>query len=127
MPIRSTNSLRRAEGRVNVVACMKSQYVKESLQERISSQEPAPGEPEGGSAAVISIDERATISSASCSRWMFKTCLVLPKQSVSLFIEETGFVAIPNSSSRCAGSPRGLKQSDIMQPRAGDAYRYRET
>ena len=66
MSIRSTKSLRRAEGRTNALACMKSQYARESLQERTSSQEPAPREPEGGAVAAVSIADRATISNASC-------------------------------------------------------------
>ena len=73
--------------------------------------------------AAVSIANRATISNASCSLWMFRTCLVLPKQSVSLFMEERGFVAISNLRSRYPGSSRGFRQSDITQPRTGEAYR----
>ena len=99
---------------------MWSQCSNEPLHERISSQASAPSTPEGGGAAAVSTSDRATISRASCSRWMLMTCLVLPKQSVSLFMDESGVVEMSNSSSRCGGSSLGSRHSDMTQPRTGE-------
>ena len=100
---------------------MKSQREKESFQDWISFQAPAPRESGRGLKEAGETVERALISRTWCSQWRLNTCRVLPKQSCSEVRGAGGSVWISKFRTRCPRSFCGFRQSIITHcfgPRA---------
>ena len=122
-PVRSMKALSSAEGIVSGVGCVKSQSANGSDAARNAPHASAPSDSGAASNGRTTTIECAVTVNPSCSRWMFRTCFVLPKASGSGLCGVGGSVVRSNRSSCCPSSFCGRRHTDMTQLRTGVSYR----